>query len=77
LISYGCEYWERQAKNAEEDSAYQRVCTQLMENIPYKYQEQEAVYSFEAPALAAAFLDDVTATEDSENSKDSDFSGSD
>jgi hypothetical protein len=77
LISYGCEYWERQEKNAEEESAYQRVCTQLMDKIPYKYQEQEAVYSFEAPAMAAAFLDDVTVTEDSENSKDSDYTGSD
>jgi hypothetical protein len=77
LISYGCEYWERQAKNAEEESAYQRICTQLMDKVPYKYQEQEAVYSFEAPAMAAAFLDDVTVTEDSENSKDSDYTGSD
>jgi hypothetical protein len=72
LISYGCEYWERQAKNAEEESAYQRVCTQLMDKTPYKYQEQEALYSFEAPAMAAAFLDDVTSTDDTDNSKDSD-----
>jgi hypothetical protein len=73
LISYGCEYWERQSSKAIMSDSFRRVCNRLMKKVSYKYQPQEELYSFQAPDLAREFRDDRSDSDDGDDSSDSDY----
>ncbi len=50
-----------------------RVCNNLASKVPYKYQPQEALYSFQAPNMACQFPDDCSDSDDGDDSDDSDY----
>ena len=64
LISYGSSYWEFAVAQANTTSAFRRVCTYMINNAPSDYETIDALYSVEAPTLAANFGDDRSDTEE-------------
>jgi hypothetical protein len=64
LISYGSSYWESAVAQACTTSAFRRVCTYMINNVPSDYETINAVYSVEAPTLAANFGDNRSDTEE-------------
>jgi hypothetical protein len=78
LISYGSSYWEAAVCKASSTSAFRRVCTFMINNAPDNYQTADALYSVEAPSLAAAFEDDMSDSEEAKETEvDSDYANSD
>jgi hypothetical protein len=71
LVSYGPDYWTSLADNLPQKSRLMKVCKKLSDRQGYSL--FSPLYSVEAPSLAAAFLDDVSESEDEEDASDSDF----
>ena len=77
LISYGSSYWEAAVCKASSTSAFRRVCAFMITNTPDDYQTADALYSVDAPNLAAAFEDDKSDSEEvKETQEDSDYAHS-
>jgi hypothetical protein len=61
LISYGCEYSEKQSSKEHLElmsDSFCRVYDRSIKKLPRKYQPQEELYSFQAPEMAREFRDD-------------------
>ena len=77
LISYGSSYWEAAVCKASSTSAFRRVCTFMINHAPDNYQTADALYSVDAPSLAAAFEDDISDSEETKETEvDSDYANS-
>jgi hypothetical protein len=68
LVSYGADYWINMSNNLPHRSRLKKACAKLSDKDGYSL--FTPLYSVEAPSLAADFLDDVS---ESEEDDDSDF----
>jgi hypothetical protein len=64
LISYGCEYSEKQSSKELMSDTFRRVYDRSTKQLPRKYQPQKELYSFQAQDMAREFRDDCSDSDD-------------
>jgi hypothetical protein len=64
LISYGCEYSEKQSSKELMSDTFRSVYDRSTKQLPRKYQPQKELYSFQAQDMAREFRDDRSDSDD-------------